>query len=342
MTGRELFMTMGEHRVPDRIPFIPTIYEHAARFIGKTPSDLAADEDLLVEGQLACYRRYRHDLISVGLDIYNIECEALGAAVDYYRSNELPSIKEVLLENPADLDNLSIPDPENAARMPMMLSATERIHREVGAEVIVNGAVVGPFTLAAILRGFENFIVDLMTDFDFANKLLSFAMDVGLGFAKAFINRGLGISINESWIAPPLLSPAMYEQYVFPSEKKMIAGIKDLGQNNVALICGGDTTPIASLLVDTGTSLLLADSNSDQRAYVDLCRRGSTLLRASISPKLLENGSEAELLAAIEKVIETCGSYSGFIFGCGIVSFDTKPERVDLLRSMVNSTARPY
>ena len=339
-TGRELFASMSSGRMPERIPFIPTIYEHSARVIGKTPSEVAVDGDLLVEGQLACFERYRHDLVSVGLDIYNIEYEALGAEVEYHETDELPSIKEVLLEDPALLRSLRVPDPEKAARMPMLLDATERVHREIGDEVIVNGTVVGPFTLAAILRGFENFIVDLMTDPGYAAELMDFASNVGVAFARAYIDRGLGISVNESWIAPPLLSPSMYEQHVLPVETEMIGQIKMLGQQNVALISGGDTTSIAHALVETGTSLLLADSNTDQGRYVELCSKRGILVRASIAPQLVESGGDEALAAAVRAVVHTCGAYYGFIFGCGIISFDTQSERVEKLREMVIHTRR--
>ncbi len=340
-TGRELFLDMDRGRIPDRIPFIPTIYEHAARLIGATPSEVAVSGDLLVEGQLACYERYRHDLISVGLDIYNIECEALGAEVEYWDNDDLPSVKQVLLENSGDLRLLKTPNPEKSGRMPMLLDAAERIQHSVGAEVIVNGTVVGPFTLAAILRGFENFVIDLLTDPEYAAGLMEFTKHVGLEFARAFINRGLGISINESWIAPPLLSPDMYERHVLPVERDMIRQIKSMGQKNVALISGGDTTPIAHLMAATGTSLLLADSNTDQRRYVELCSRNGILVRASIAPKLVKSESDSDLGMAVEKVVRTCGGYHGFIFGCGIVSFDTDPDRVVKLRELVDAAERP-
>lgn len=74
------------------IPFIPTIYDHAAALIGRTPSELAQNEDLLVECQLAAYERYGHDLVTVGLDIYNVEAEALGGRVHFYDDNTTPTV----------------------------------------------------------------------------------------------------------------------------------------------------------------------------------------------------------------------------------------------------------
>ena len=71
ITAKELFEIIKSDKKPPRIPFVPTLFEHAARVINKTPSEVAQNEDLLVKSQLACYEKYKHDLVSVGVDIYN-------------------------------------------------------------------------------------------------------------------------------------------------------------------------------------------------------------------------------------------------------------------------------
>lgn len=335
MNGRELFKIMAAGEIPPEIPFIPTIFEHSARMIGKTASQIAQDEDLLVESQLACYEIYRHDLISIGVDIYNVEYEALGAKVNFPENEELPSINELMITCEEDIDKLVIPDPEKDGRMPMFLNAVQRVNEKVGKEVIVNGTIVGPFTLAAIMRGFENFVMDLVMEPEFAYKLMKFANKVSLSFAESFIKRGVGLSINESWIAPPLLSPAFYAENVVEYEKDLINGIKKLGQKNVALISGGNTTDILDDMITTGTSLLLADSECDRLYYKKRCSENNILMRASIASKIVEEGNESEMKSAAAKVIEDCRDYSGFIFGCGIVSYDTKPKNVLKLKEIV-------
>ncbi len=337
MKPKDLFDYMGRGKMPPRIPFVPTIYEHAARVIGKTPCQVAQDEDLIVEGQLACYDTYGHDLVSVGLDIYNVECEALGADIEFFENESLPSMRVPLIKTKEDFKNLKIPDPERDGRMPIFLNATQRIQDSIGKEVIVNGTVVGPFTLAALLRGFENFILDLLFDQEFAFNLMNFAKEVAMAFAKAFLKRGVGLSINESWISPPLLSPDLYRRFAHPVERELIQGIKKLGQSNVALISGGDTTSIAADMVTTQTSLLMADYNTDQVFYKKLCKEHGILLRGSIEAKTVEDGNEDEIYKAVRTVIKNCGDYEGFIFGCGVVSYHTSVSKVLELKKIVQS-----
>lgn len=337
MTGKELFAIMAKGEKPPRIPFIPTIFEHSAKIIGKTTSEIAQDEDLIVESQLAAYELYRHDLVSIGVDIYNLEYEALGAKINFPDNEEIPATNEIMINSESDIDKLRVPDPEKDGRLPMFLNAVQRVNEKIGHEVIVNGTVIGPFTLAAIMRGFENFIFDLIMEPEFAFKLMEFANKVSLAFAESFIKRGAGLSINESWIAPPLLSPAFYEDYVVGYEKTLVQNIKKLGQHNVALISGGNTTDIVESMVTTGTSLLLADSECDRIFYKKVCKENNILMRASIASNIVEKGDENEMRTAVKQVIDECRDYSGFIFGCGIVSYNTKPENVIKLKEIVRS-----
>jgi uroporphyrinogen decarboxylase len=341
INGRELIAILNKGEIPPRVPFVPVIYEHAASLLGVTPSELAQNEDLIVKGQLTAYEYYKQDLVSVGVDIYNIEAEALGCNVMYFDNLSTPSVVGTIVSDIDDLRRLKVPDPATDGRMPLYISATRRINEIIGKEVFVSGTIVGPFTLAAILRGFDHFITDFFLDEEFALEQLRFATEVSFSYAKAFIDLGVGISINESWIAPPLLSPDIFELKVFEFEKQLISRIKSCGLKNVALICGGNTSPIADLLAHTGTSLLMVDANSDQAAYKLICDRHNINLRASIDSALLQKGDDNLLEEAVKNVISKCSANGRFIFGCGVVSADTPFENVLKLKALVNKH-NPY
>lgn len=341
MNGIEIMNLISKGIIPPRIPFAPTIFEHAAKIMNVTPSKMANDIDLIVQGQLAAFEMYNHDIISVGVDIYNIEAEALGSSIIYYDDATVPAIEGTIVNNSSDLKNLSIPNPIKSGRMPIFMEACKIIKSRIGQEVPVSGTIVGPFTLSAILRGFENFLMDLMFDEEFALEQLEFASKVGFAYAKGFIDNGIGIAINESWITPPLLSPGLFKEKIFKIEKDLIRKMKEKGLNSVALISGGNTTSIADMLVKTGTSLLMADSNTDQKMYKKLCEQWKINLRASIASKIVEEGNIEEMEAAAKQVIDNCAENGRFIFGCGVVSYNTEPQNVLNLRGIVEKL-NPY
>ena len=61
-----------------KIAFTPVVYEHAARFVGRTPWDVSRDAELMFAGHRNAYLEYRQQVIAVGIDIYNLEAEAYG------------------------------------------------------------------------------------------------------------------------------------------------------------------------------------------------------------------------------------------------------------------------
>ena len=65
-----------------KIPFTPVIYEHAARFVGRTPWEVSRDAELMFAAHRAAYLEYRQQVIAVAIDIYNLEAEAYGAKVE--------------------------------------------------------------------------------------------------------------------------------------------------------------------------------------------------------------------------------------------------------------------
>lgn len=341
ISGKQVFKAIEMGLIPPRIPFCPTIFEHAARIINVTPTQLARSVDFIVDGQLAAFELYAHDLISVAVDIYNVEAEAIGSDVVYWEDNSIPSIRNLLIENESDLINLSVPNPEKDGRMPLFLQACEIINARVGDQVNVTGNIVGPFTLAAILRGYENFIMDLITNLEFAYNQLKFALKVGIVYANAYIKRGLGVAISESWIAPPLLSPQLYKNHILRFHQELITALKKSGLKNVALISGGNTYVIAEDLVRSGSSILVADSNTNQKEYKALCNKWGINLRANIDSKVVETGDPLEMEGAVKSLIENCASGGRFILGCGVVSYNTHPDNIINLRRLVEKY-NPY
>lgn len=329
LTPRERMALVAQGLRPDQVPIVPVVYEHAAKLIGTTPSILARDTDLIVTGQLEAYRRYKMDIVSVGVDIYNIEAEALGCGIRYFdESPEIPGVvTHVLEENKNDLNKLRVPNPFRDGRMPVFLEACQRIHQELGKEVQINATIVGPFTLAALLRRYENFVMDILEDPTYARSLMEFTFQVGLAYGTAFAKVGVGISVNESWITPPMLSPNLFRDFPFPYEKELINQLKRAGFKSIGLISGGNTLPIAPYLVQTGTSILAADANTDQLAYKELAKKAGIILRVFIDPKLLSSGTEEEIEEATLRVLKSCAG-SRFILGCGVVPYEADSKKV--------------
>jgi uroporphyrinogen decarboxylase len=54
---------------PLKLAFTPVVYEHGARFVGRTPWEVSRDADLLFAAHRAAYLQYRQQVIAVAIDI---------------------------------------------------------------------------------------------------------------------------------------------------------------------------------------------------------------------------------------------------------------------------------
>jgi uroporphyrinogen decarboxylase len=335
MNSTERLQAVYAGRLPDRVPFVPIIREHAAFLVGRTPSEVACSADRMVEAQLAAWERYRPDMLSLGVDTYNLEAEALGATVLFPDSSGTPVLQGPVLADKARLRRLSPPDPARDGRLPLILAAGLRLRSKVRDEVPVNATAVGPFTLAAQLRGFEPLILDAYDDPEFVRELLSLTTAVGQRYGEALIVHGLSVSISESWIAPPLLSPALYRTLALPSEREIIAHFRRCGQPHTALISGGDTLPILDDLLASGASLLVADFAADLARFKDRAAAAGVVTRGNVDPKLLESGPVEPLCAAAATVVRTGWPGGRFVLGAGVVPYNTPPSHLAAVRATV-------
>ncbi|HUJ73773.1 MAG TPA: uroporphyrinogen decarboxylase family protein, partial [bacterium] len=96
----------------------------------------------------------------------------------------------------------------------------------------------GPFSLAAVLRGTETFLLDLATaDEGRLRPLLEFSTDVVIAYGKAMIATGVhGIQFGDATAS--LISPADFERFVVPYQGR---ALRELGGADCDLwihICG--------------------------------------------------------------------------------------------------------
>jgi len=340
MHSAERLQAVLEGRLPDRVPLMLVIREHAARLAGITPSAMARDASRMAEAQLLAFARYGHDFISLGVDTYNLEAEAMGARVIFSDGAGTPVLERPLLEESSALKGLRIPDPSTDGRLPVILEAGARLRERLGDRVPINATVVGPFTLAATLRGFESLIMDWYDDPRFVRDLVAFAAAVGKRWGEALIGAGISASISESWIAPPLLSPAMFRELAMPAERELIAHFAACGQPHTALVCGGDTLPILAGLLRTGAGLLVADAPCDLAAFKAAASAAGVATRGNVDPKLLLTGAARRIREAVQRVLAIGKPGGRFVLGAGVVPYATSPEHVLALREAIEAEGK--
>jgi uroporphyrinogen decarboxylase len=336
MTPRERVEALLAGRPADRVPFCPAIYEHKAALVGMMPSRIARDTDALEQALLHEAEIYAPDMLTVGVDVYNVEAEALGCAVSYPDTRDVPSIASRILRPGDDLSRLRVPDPATAGRMPVFLEAGQRVHARIGHRMIVRGALSAPFSLASELIGAEAMLTAVLDDPAWVADLLAFTSKVAKAYGRAFIERGLGVILFDSHAAPPLLSPRLYRKLVLPATASVVGHFRrDLGLPLVPYIIGGDTAILLDAILETGTNNVLCDFKADLGAFEERLRGTGVLLRANLDPRLILAGPPAAVTAKAREVLAAGRRHPGFLLGTGILAYDTPPENVLGVREAV-------
>ncbi len=318
---------------PRPVPlFLPAIYEHKAWFIGSTPSAISRSADLLTKAMLAEFDAISADGLVVGVDVYNLEAEAVGCKVTFYEGDDtsIPGIKpgNHVVRVGDDLSCARLPNPLRDGRMPVNIEAARRVRAHVGDDVWLRGAVSGPFSLAISLVGAEALFLACLDHPEWVRAVLDYAKRIIMEFAKAYLDAGAELIVFDSQASPELLSPPMYEEFVMPVTAELAAWAAAQGLRDLPLIIGGNTTEIAGLQIRTGCNNLLCDFTGDFDEWSAACRAAGRALRRNLSPRLIETAMPDEIHEVARREVGRGRGMPGFIMGTAVVPFGTPSENL--------------
>jgi uroporphyrinogen decarboxylase len=335
MSPRELLKTKLSGQPAERKLFCPAIYEHKAKLIGKSVSSVANNAALLQEAVLAEYEIYRPDMLTVGIDIYNVEAQALGAKVVLPDANDaVPCIKEKILTDISNVDGLKLPEFRTAGRIPLFLEVAQHIHAKLGHDILVRGALSGPYSIAAELMGIEPLIMAMVMDAENCCKLLDFTTGFVIAYGKEYIKRGLSICLFDSQASPPLMSPEMFQTFLLPRLLRIANEFKSVDCECCELVIGGQTESIAEYMLKSGFDIILCDYPCHMDSFFIDKNLSLPLVRRNISPILIEQGDFKALQGKVSEIRQLTNDFSNVIIGTGVLSYNVPMENILKVKQM--------
>lgn len=312
----------------DRIPCTCHLGEYGSRIIGASVAAYHHSSDLMVHGALEVFEAFRLDSVSAGPDLLGLP-EALGARLSFSDADR-PQLASPAVKSLDDVDKMAEADPERDGRLPLYLEALERINRAIGQEVRVSTGIGGPFTTAALVRGTDAFLRDLLIRPEFARALLERVTGSILRYMKAAWKRGLSCSIGEPLASGHVVSPRHFREFALPYLVRICDWAKGVSGKGPTLHICGDTRLIWSDMADSGASFLSLDNTVDLEEAKNVV--GSRVgLTGNVPPvDVLLNGTARETMEAarvcIAKAFDAPG---GFVLSSGCtVPLDTPPTNI--------------
>ena len=308
--------------------FCPSIYEHAATVIGKSPWEVSRDVELLSKGHIEAYRIYQHKPIVVGIDIYNLEAEAYGAVVGKAAGNAIPAISKYLCSSAKELLTLEPFDPKTAGRIPMVIEAAKRV-RDTCPNADVRIPLGGPFSLAANLAGFENLLCEIQTDPDLVVGALRHLVAGQVEFCKEVVRNGLDIAFFESSATPPLLSPQQFKQIELGALKEIMQKTAAVVGHPVPCIMGGDTLPILDDILRTGTGYVCCPAKTNQQKFMEKMREHPEVtVRINMDARAITSKNFEDIEKEVDRVLALADNRPNVCIGTGCLPYEAEPEVV--------------
>ena len=314
----------------DRRPWIPSVYEHGARLLGKSPGEVSRDAGWMAEAALAAYQTYHHDLVTVGIDIYNIEAEAFGCPISDGAEKSIPGVTaHPLADGVLQPELLEIPQPSSGNRLGLIADAVQRVVGQIGDQVWVYACMGGPFSQAVELRGFEALIGDIYENPSAVHALLDRTAELSVQQACRLSELAAGVNLFESWATLPLIDPSIFQNFVVPYNKRVIDAIRSrFTTPPPAVIMGGDTARLIDFFLQAGAGLIAADYMTDFDFMRQRIGDAPMIVRGCVDPKMIERGQWDKLTVMIDRLAEKSAGMARFVWGCGCVSYDTPAESV--------------
>lgn len=313
MNGRERILTHLAGGKVDHLPLMPITMMFACDLIGAKYRDYCTDYRVMVEGQIRTAEAFGFDYVNTMSDPAR-EAADCGAKVRYFDDQPVALVEdEALLSEKSGLAKLKVPDPFGGGRMHNGIKALELYKERVAKEKLIEGWVEGPVAEAADLRGINRLMLDFYDDPGFVRDLFEFVLEMELRFAREQVRAGADlVGIGDA--AASLVGPQIYEEFVWPYEKRLIEGIHGFGGRVRLHICG-NTRPLLTQLGNLGCEIVDLDSVAPLDEAREKMGTHQVLL-GNINPvAVMRNGTPEEVHAAVAECHRQAGPR--FIVGAG-------------------------
>lgn len=149
--------------------------------------------------------------------------------------------------------------------------------------------------------------------------LLDFTYQIAENWCSFLRRNGLDVVVFDSMVAQPMFSPDMYEKFILPLHRNLMALLEKSGQQERELVIGGDTTQIVKYLQQTGANILLCDYVADATVFKNaLDNETGFKVRRNINPALLGKENDFELVSRFKSEL---ANFANPIAGTGIIPY---------------------
>lgn len=326
MNGHQRISSALKGDKPDKIPIMLHNFMPAAREAGITMKQFREDPKKIARAFIESVEKYGYDGILVDVDTVTL-AGACGVKVDFPEDGPARSHRGSL-QDYFNMGELKIPDLSSYVYAANWLEATRLIKEYFGDEIYVRGNCdQAPFSLASMIRGTENWMLDFYTvEESQIRELLEYCTGVGIQFINLMAQTGCDmVSNGDSPAGPEMISPELFEKFALPYEKRLCDAAHKHGLPYVLHICG-NTELILPQMLDSGADGLELDYKTNVYKAFDLMNDKCTFL-GNVDPSgVLALGTVELVRETTMKLLKVFSKTNRFILNAGCALPPGTPE----------------
>ncbi len=255
LTPRERTLKFIAGELVDRVPFHPIVMRWASRYGGVKYGAFCRDYRAKCPAMIKSAEDFGMDWLTVLSDPY-CEAEAFGLQVEYPedslpldRGGHLPDVDVARALKPYRV--------EDHQRLTNRVREIAEFRKLTGDRFFVVGWVEGPVAEYADLRGAGAAALDFFDDPDAVHAAMDVITEAALGFITAQVQAGADcIGIGDAFCSQ--IGPALYREFAFERERRMIDHVHSLGALVKLHICG-NTAALIPDMIRTGADIIDID-----------------------------------------------------------------------------------
>ncbi len=311
MTSYERMMTAIALKQPDRVPILPMARLFGIKQAGMKIKECYDHPEKYIPAQMQLVKEFGLDAVIElypGAPLLN---EAVGGAL-VFEDGGMPTSAPVF-KSPEDFAKATSVDLSTQRRMQDLHAMIRKLKQEVSGDLPVIGFVHYPFRTAALMRGVQDFFMDLALNPSFVQELLDFCYGLCKAYAEIVIDAGADIIFTSQSVANrDCISRKHYEQYVTRHETEMNKFLKAKGKKILHHTCG-DWSDRFDLVAAEGPDVAYVSAASDlsqlKAGYGDnICLMGNVH-----AVDFMARGTAQQVGDKSKECIQKAASNGGFI-----------------------------
>lgn len=187
------------------------------------------------------------------------------------------------------------------------------------------------WTGSYMLRGMENFLVDLVLNPDMVQEIIKIQLEYYKEVHRLALNLGIDVIVladDYAFKSGTLMSPKHFQKYIYPALTEIVSDIKDHG-GYVIKHTDGNIWGIIDMLIDTGIDALgpLEPGANMDLACVKEKYGDKIAVVGNVDCDLLARGDKEEIKKEVLNLIKRVSSTGGHILSsANTISSSTKPD----------------